>query len=196
MRLISRAARAFALSMALVAANACGGGERLAAQGGQPAREYDADARIVRTAAGDDAMNAAIDQARATVPQFIQRLTNAPPGLTYLGVKVRLGDPRGEGEYIWLYDVTYTDGKIAGKLVDDAQMFSGFHAGDVVRVEPREISDWMTVENGRACGGFTSRIVVAEVPAKVRAAYMAQMGIPRLPPGNAICDDGSAGTRR
>src|SRR5688572_18837214 len=113
MRLISKAARAFAFSMALVAANACGGGERLAAQGGQPAREYDGDMRILRTGAGDDAMNAAIDRARATVPQFIQRLTNAPPGLTYMGVKVRLGESGEEGEHIWLYDVTYTDGKIA-----------------------------------------------------------------------------------
>lgn len=196
MRLVSKAARTCALSIALVSANACGGGERPPAQqGGQPAREYDGDTRIFRIGTGDEAMNAAMDRARSTVPQFITQLEHPPRGLTYAGVKVRLGDPEGAGEHIWLYEVTYDDGMIAGKLSDDAQMIPGFHADEVVRVAPREISDWMTVEDGRACGGFTNRIVIGEVNAEQRAAYFAEMGIPRLPPGNAVCDDGSAEPR-
>lgn len=138
-------------------------------------------------------MNAAVERARATVPELVARLEHAPPGLTYLGVKARLDGPEGVREHIWLYDVTYADGMIAGKLIDDAQMFPEFHAGNVVRVEPREISDWMTVENGRACGGFTSRIMVAEMNAEEQAAYFKEMGIPRLPSGSAICDHGPAG---
>ncbi len=118
-------------------------------------------------------------------------MRDAPPGLTYLGVKVRLGDPDGMTEHIWLYDVTLAEGAIAGKLVDSAELLPGFHAGDVVQVEPRQISDWMTVENGRACGGFTSRIMVAEMNPEERAAYFQEMGIPRLPPGDEVCDDGS-----
>jgi uncharacterized protein YegJ (DUF2314 family) len=188
---VSMAARACVLAAVLVA---CGDAGRLPAKGGETARDYDGETRLLRTAVGDEAMNAAIERARATAPQVVARLQHAPPGLAYLGVKVRLGDPDEAGEHIWLYDVTYSDGKIEGKLVDDAEMFPDFRASDVVRVEPREISDWMTVENGRACGGFTSRIMVAEMNAEERAAYFAEMGIPRLPPGDAVCDDGAAGS--
>lgn len=188
------AARVCALAAALAAVSACGDAGRVPAQGSEPARSFDEEAGILRVSTGDEAMNVAIDRARATVPQFVARLEDAPPGLTYLGAKVRVGDPAGMGEHIWLDDVTYTDGMIVGKLVNDAKTFPAFQAGDVVRVEPQEISDWMTVENGRACGGFTSRIVVAEASAQERAAYLKEMGIPRLPPGDAVCDDGSAGT--
>lgn len=183
MRLFSVSARMFTLA-ALVAV--CGRGERLAAQS-------DAQRPVVQTSMSDEAMNAAMDRARATVPQLIERLNRAPHGLSYLGVKVRLGKRGEAGEHIWLFDVTYTDGKIAGKLASDARMFPAFNAGDVVRVEPREISDWMTVENGRACGGFTSRILMAQLTGEQRAAYMKEMGITRLPAGGTVCDDGSNG---
>lgn len=193
MSLVSLVARMYALAAGLVAPSARGDAGRLPAQDDEAARDFEGKSRLLHTDAGDTGMNAAIDRARATLPQLIASLEHAPRGLTYLGVKVRLGDADGAGEHIWLYDVTYTNGKIAGKLVDDALMFPSLHAGDVVPVEPREISDWMTVANGRACGGFTSRIMVAEMNAEERAAYLAEMGIPRLPPGNSVCDDGAAG---
>ena len=188
------AARMCILAAALVTASACGDAGPPPAQSGETARDFDGETRLLRTNPGDEGMNAAMDRARTTVPQLVARLQHAPPGLTYLGVKVRLGDPDGAGEHIWLYDVTYADGKIVGKLVDDGQLYPDFHANDVVRVDPQEISDWMTVEKDRACGGFTSRIMVAEMNAAERAAYFAEMDIPRLPPGDAVCDDGSAGT--
>ncbi|HEX8675124.1 MAG TPA: DUF2314 domain-containing protein [Longimicrobium sp.] len=190
MRLFSVSARVFSLA-ALVAA--CGRSEQLAAQGNARGRDDGGERPIVQISSDDKAMNAAIDRARATVPKLIERLKQTPPRLSYLGVKVRLGGPGDAGEHIWLYDVTYADGKIVGKLAADARMFPSFDAGHVVQVEPREISDWMTVENGRACGGFTSRILVAELTVEQRAGYMKEMGIARLPSGGIVCDDGSSG---
>lgn len=195
MRLISKATRACAVSVALVAASAGAGARQLSAQGETPVRESDEKPLVLRVNTADTAMNAATERARATVPQLIAKLNDPPPGLTYLGVKVRLGDADEPGEHTWLYDVTYADGTISGKLAIDAQIVPGFRANDVVRVAPGEISDWMTVENGRACGGFTDRILVAKVNAEERAAHFAAMGIPRLPPGDAVCDDGSTETR-
>ncbi|HEX8212455.1 MAG TPA: DUF2314 domain-containing protein [Longimicrobium sp.] len=193
MRLFTVSARTFALAALVVA---CGRGERLAAQGNARVRDDGGERPIVHIGSGNKAMNAAIHRARATVPQLIERLRHAPPGLSYLGVKVRLGEPGQAGEHIWLYDVTYTDGKFVGKLAADARMFPAFQAGHVVHVEPREITDWMTVENGRACGGFTSRIVVAELTGEQRAAYMKEVGVTRLPLGGTVCDDGSTGGSR
>jgi uncharacterized protein YegJ (DUF2314 family) len=145
---------------------------------------------MLNTNAGDQAMNAAMDRARATFPLFVAQLNN-PAGLGYVGAKIRLRDPDGVSEHIWLSDVTYADGKIRGKLTANAVLFPRFHAGDEVSVGRRELSDWMTVENGRTCGGFTTRIIAAEMTPKARSVFLAEMGTLRLPPGDSVCDDTS-----
>jgi uncharacterized protein YegJ (DUF2314 family) len=157
-------------------------------------RTYDEKKRMLYVEAEDREMSHAIAQARATVPEFLPRLQHPPAGQSYVGVKVRLGDGE-QGEHIWLYDVRLEDGRIAGRLVDDAEYFPDQKHGDVVRVAPAEISDWMTVENGRACGGFTSRVMVAGMDAKARAAWMREMEIERLPPGDVVCDEGERAPR-
>lgn len=182
--------RVHALALASVFVIACGEARPLPAPSGVPARGFDPETRLLTTDARDQAVNAAIERARGTVPQLLQRLNDPPPGLTYVGVKVRLGDPNGEGEHIWLYDVTYADGEIAGKLTENAQLFPKFRAGDMVRVQPQEISDWMIVENGWACGGFTTRIIAEEMTAGTRATFLAELGISRLPSRDSVCDDG------
>ncbi|MFL5381352.1 MAG: DUF2314 domain-containing protein [Longimicrobiaceae bacterium] len=166
---------------------------RLGEARAEPPREYDEQRRILSVTAEDEQMNAAVARARATVGEFLPRLRHPSRGLSYMGVKVRLADTQ-KGEHIWLYDLRLENGRIAGRLVDDAERFPDWKRGDEVRVEPGEISDWMTVENGRACGGFTSRVMVAQMNAEQRAAWLREMEIERLPPGGAVCDEGESGT--
>ena len=141
----------------------------------------------------DSGMNAAIARARASVPEFLPRLQHPPSGQSYVGVKVRLGEEGEEGEHIWLSDVRLQDGRIVGRLVDDAVYFPQWKRGAEVRVAPAEISDWMTVENGRACGGFTTRVVVRQMEPDARAAFLRDMGVERMPEGDAVCDDDARG---
>lgn len=183
--------RACWMAVALLTASASGEGGRVSAQGSPPPQTSSANTPIIRYVPREDpAMNAAIARARATLPQFLPRLQKPPAGQSYLGVKVRVGD-RSTGEHIWLYEVRYQGGRIVGRLVDDAELFPKFKQDDEVRVAPGEISDWMTVENGRACGGFTSRVMARSMTAEQRAAWMREMGIARLPPGDTICDQGT-----
>jgi uncharacterized protein YegJ (DUF2314 family) len=154
-----------------------------------PARKFNEQKNILYVTEEDRQMNAAIARARATVGEFLPRLRHPPRGLSYMGVKMRLADTE-RGEHIWLYDLRLEDGRIAGRLVDDAESFPDWKHGDEVRVEPAEISDWMTVENGRVCGGFTSRIMVAQMDAEQRAAWLREMEIERMPAGDAVCDEG------
>jgi uncharacterized protein YegJ (DUF2314 family) len=154
-----------------------------------PARKYDEKQNILYVSQEDRQMNAAIARARATVGEFLPRLEHPSKGLSYIGVKARLADAK-RGEHIWLYDLRLEDGRIVGRLVDDAENFPDWKHGDELRVEPAEISDWMTVENGRVCGGFTSRIMVAQMNAEQRAAWLREMEIARMPTGDAVCDEG------
>jgi uncharacterized protein YegJ (DUF2314 family) len=183
--------RACSMAVALLAASACGEGGRSMAQGSTTPQTSSGNTPIVRYVPREDAaMNAAIARARATLPHFLPRLQNPRAGQSYLGVKVRLGD-KSAGEHIWLYEVRYQAGRIVGRLVDDAELFPKFRRDDEVRVAPGEISDWMTVENGLACGGFTSRIMALSMTPEQRAAWMREMGIARLPPGDTVCDQGT-----
>jgi uncharacterized protein YegJ (DUF2314 family) len=151
-------------------------------------RVYDDKTRMLYVPIADTEMSHAIERARATLPEFLPRLQHPPAGQSYVGVKVRLGGDQ-EGEHIWLYEVRLEDGRIAGRLVDDAEYFPDRKRGEVVRVAPAEISDWMTVEDGRACGGFTSRVVVGQMDSTARAAWLREMEIERLPAGDAVCDE-------
>ena len=182
--------RVCGLAMALLAASACGNAGRSSAQGPPPQTSSGSTPIVRYVSREDQAMNAAIARARATLPQFLPRLRNPPAGQSYLGVKVRLGG-ESAGEHIWLYEVRYQGGRIVGRLVDDAELFPKFKRDDEVRVAPGEITDWMTVENGLACGGFTSRIMARSMTPDQRAAWMEEMGIARLPQGDTVCDEGA-----
>ena len=176
--------RVVLLSLALVA---CGRGDA----GAQPEKKGADTGPIHYVPGGNAEMNAAIQRARATVGELLERLRQPPPGLSYLGVKVRLGN--GDvGEHIWLYGVRLDGEQIVGRLMDDAERFPRYRRGNEVRVRPTEISDWMTVENGRACGGFTVRAMMPQMSAEERGDYLREMEIPRLPPGDQVCD-GEAG---
>ncbi|HEX6747146.1 MAG TPA: DUF2314 domain-containing protein [Longimicrobium sp.] len=174
-----------ALSAALVA---CGGTEGTA----QPEKRATAAASgpIVDVTQDDAEMNAAIARARATSGELLARLRQPPSGMSYLGVKVQVGDDR-RGEHIWLYGVRLEGERIAGRLLDDAEYFPQYHQGDEIRVLPSEISDWMTVEDGHACGGFTARVLIPRLSPAERKEYLRSMEIPRLPPGDQVCDGGA-----
>jgi uncharacterized protein YegJ (DUF2314 family) len=174
--------RVLALSLALVAC----GSHRIGGQQGKKAPSAPT-GRIYNISGGDAEMNAAIQRARATTAVLMARLRRPPPTQRYLGVKVRLGNV-DLGEHIWLYDVRLDGERIAGRLLDDAQRFPRFRRGDVVRVLPSEISDWMVVDGGRACGGFTSRVLFRRMSATEQREYLREMEIPRLPSADRVCD--------
>lgn len=186
--MILRSIQAGRLCAALLLASACGGADTA------PRREADDEQRLLTVTAEDAEMNAAIARARATAPELLSRLRNPPPGMNYLGVKVRVGDG-DRREHIWLYDVREEGGAIVGRLTEDAVYYKQIRQGDTVRVSPGEISDWMTVENGHACGGFTARVMQPEMSAEERAAYLREMEIPRLPPGDLVCDTAAPAER-
>jgi uncharacterized protein YegJ (DUF2314 family) len=146
---------------------------------------------VVDVRAREAAMNAALDsamaRARATSGQLLARLRRPPPGLSNASVKVSFSSD-SHVEQIWVRDVRLKGDTLVGRLVDDAQHFPQYHRGDWIRVLPAEISDWMTVESGRACGGFTDRVLVVRVTPAERKRYYQSMGIRRLPPGDLVCD--------
>jgi len=102
------------------------------------------------------AMRTAVEQARKTIGQFIKALQHPAAGQSDFEVK----KPFVEGndvEHIWLSDIEFVGGRFKG-TVDNAPMkIHGLKLGQVVSVNPDEISDWAYVDNGKLVGGYTIR---------------------------------------
>ena len=102
------------------------------------------------------AMRKAVDQARKTVGQFIKALQHPANGQTDFEVK----KPFVEGndvEHIWLSNIEFVGGRFKGKVDNAPVKIHGLKIGQVVSVNPDEISDWAYVDNGKLVGGYTIR---------------------------------------
>jgi uncharacterized protein YegJ (DUF2314 family) len=103
------------------------------------------------------AMRKAVTNAQKTVRQFIDALEQPAPGETDFEVKKPFVQ-RGKIEHIWLSDVKFLGGRFQGTVDNVPEEIKGLKLGQVVSVNPDEISDWMYIKSGRLVGGYTIRV--------------------------------------
>jgi len=111
----------------------------------------------------DKDMNVAIDDARSSVSEFVERLKNPKPTDESFSVKKMISDGE-EVEYLWLTDVSYSDGKFTGIINEDPQSVRDVIFGQEVTVEETEILDWMYLDDGELVGNFTLRVLLKRMP--------------------------------
>jgi uncharacterized protein YegJ (DUF2314 family) len=140
------------------------------------------------------AADSAHARARATVDVLLAALARPSPSLTYASAQVRVAND-SLGEHIWLDSVHVSGGELVGTLSEDATGLVEFRRGMEIRVAPAEVSDWMTIENGRMCGGFVLRVDWRRLVAEERARFLRAYRVSRLPPGDRVCDDGAGAER-
>ena len=127
--------------------------------------------RVFDVARHNGAMRHAVHQARRTVGVFIKALQHPAVGQQDFEVKkpFRQGDVV---EHIWLSDVWFSGNRFHGYVDNKPRKIKGLKMGDRVSVNPDEISDWAFVQNGRLVGGYTIRVLYAELPADQKAALV------------------------
>jgi uncharacterized protein YegJ (DUF2314 family) len=141
--------------------------------------------------AGDPAMAAAREQGRATLPTFLERLENPAPDESHFGVKFRLDHsqvilpqpgafaPADEApaEYIWARGVhANADGSAVTGFLDGDPRTKGFHSGQPVVIQAEDIVDWGYSKGGVMEGNFTTKALLARMPAAEAARARAVMG--------------------
>jgi uncharacterized protein YegJ (DUF2314 family) len=102
------------------------------------------------------AMHRAVNEARKTVGKFIKALQHPAPGQQDFEVK----KPFIQGnqvEHIWLSDVRFVGNRFQGQVDNRPRKIRGLKLGQLVSVNPNEISDWLYVDNGNLVGGYTVR---------------------------------------
>ena len=101
-------------------------------------------------------MQRAVTEARRSVKKFIVALKH--PGLGQRDFEVKKPFIQGnEVEHIWLSDVEFVGNRFQGRVDNQPRKIRGLKLGQLVSVNPNEISDWLYVDNGNLVGGYTVR---------------------------------------
>jgi uncharacterized protein YegJ (DUF2314 family) len=125
--------------------------------------------------ADDAGLEEAKAQARATLPEFLRRLSAPDADRSSAAVKAPLPVPGGT-EHVWLSGIQCEGDQFVGTVENHPSAETGVQMGAIVRVAQAEISDWKLVERGQLVGGFTIRYFMSLMQPAQRAAV--QAGLP------------------
>ena len=109
----------------------------------------------------DDAkMNAAIEQARKTLPIFWAKVDEHDPAVSDVLVKVGLPNTHDSLEHIWMTVESHSALAVRGRLANDPTDLPKLHHRDEITVETSKISDWAYTKDGKQYGGFSLRVMM------------------------------------
>lgn len=115
----------------------------------------------------DAGMNAAISEARRTLPVFWDRAVDADTSRQLLKVGLEADD--GSTEFIWMSQVERTGDGFRGVLNNQPRMIAGAARGAVVTFKDDQIIDWAYEARGRLWGAYTQRVMLDDLPADAAA---------------------------
>lgn len=140
---------------------------------GKPASEPEptANPEVTDVSENDAEMNRAMQQARDTIADFVERLKAPPSPDTIVRLEAQF-EGGGNTEYIWLRDVAAADGSFSGTIADAPVDVQDVHEGDHVTVPLDRVTDWMVIEGKRlVAGGYTIRVLRERLSPEERKAY-------------------------
>lgn len=113
---------------------------------------------VIEIADDDPRMMAAVEQARARWPEFVEAFAKRRPG-DHLAVKAPLTDGKNT-EFIWV-EVSEIDGDvIRGKLGNEPVYTRDLRMEDAVEVKLQDVSDWAYEDADGFHGGFTMEVLM------------------------------------
>lgn len=115
-------------------------------------------------------MNAAIAEARRSLPTFWTLLQTDPVVAASGKIKVGFDTPGGP-EHMWVREVRREGAVVKGLLDNRPVWLAGVAKGDPVTVDPADISDWSYIRDNRMYGSYTTRVMLPHFPAEQREAY-------------------------
>jgi uncharacterized protein YegJ (DUF2314 family) len=119
----------------------------------------------------DSELQAAFQHAQDTLDSFIQRIETTHPNRTLVAVKVRFLLPDGSSQDLWVDQITYEDGLFRGVMGDDIPALK-LSMDDKIKIESKDIVDWMIVEDGKLVGGYTIRLAFQRMTASQKKRFL------------------------
>lgn len=116
------------------------------------------DAEIIQVKENDKEMNAAMEKARETFPEFIKVIDKESiPAM----IKAYFDDSGAfeDGEHMWVTNIRI-DGKIINGVLSSSPItVKKVKMGDKVSFPLKRLSDWLYVKNGKAYGAYTVNLL-------------------------------------
>jgi len=131
---------------------------------------------IARIEGDDSEMNNAIEKANQTFSQFDDALNSNDTSLIALAIKMRFNTPEGNGEHIWLTDITKKGDQFYGVIGNEPNSTTEVKLGDTILISNAKISDWMYIQNGKLKGGYTIRVLRDQLSEEEKKAFDEQNG--------------------
>ncbi len=141
---------------------------------------------LFTTVSRDDAqMNAAIQRAKATLPQFLAAVKRKSGLRLTDAVKIKVKDERWSREsgedrfaFIWVWSVKDEGSKLRASIVElPKEGINDLAEGQDTVFSPDQVCDWMITQGPNIWGGFTMRVLRDRMGPKERAQYDEYTGL-------------------
>lgn len=132
---------------------------------------------VIPFATNDAEMNAAIEHARTSLPEFWAKF--AAPAANEADFSLKLGISDGDRtEHFWCGQIE-GNAKAATCVIanEPVDVFTVAY-GERVKVDPAEISDWLYYRDDKIVGAETLRVMLPHLEKKEAAAMRALLGEP------------------
>ena len=126
---------------------------------------------LYTTDADDRGMNNAMEAARQNLVLFDRALKSADSNFYGFAIKKRfaVGD---SGEHIWLNHVRFYKDGYKAVINNEPIIANNIKLGDTVFVTKNQISDWMYIDKNILRGGYTMRVELKRMSARVKAEFL------------------------
>ncbi|MEJ8854902.1 DUF2314 domain-containing protein [Variovorax robiniae] len=133
---------------------------------------------VKHMAANEPAMRRAMDQAKATLDNFLRIASAPPPGTTGFALKVAVSDKKNT-EYFWVGDFLPTAQGFEGTLSNEPRLVKKYYNGERFEFSRAQVVDWVFRDEnrGRMLGNYTGCALLTKEPPAQAKAFQREHGL-------------------
>ncbi|RUW75132.1 MULTISPECIES: DUF2314 domain-containing protein [unclassified Mesorhizobium] len=120
------------------------------------------DDKTVTVRSDDPEMTAAIEQARASLDDFLALSEAPPPGTDKFKLKVMIVDGDAT-EHFWVIPFKRTASGFAGILANEPEIVQNVVYGQYIEFSRDDISDWGYIRDGHQVGSYTVCVMLKKM---------------------------------
>ena len=122
----------------------------------------------------DPEMASAIQEARATLPEFIEILKSPKSNQDSFLIKGRF-QAGNNIEHIWVADISFDGKSFHGVVANEPETIPNLEFKQPITVARKNVSDWMYIQDGKLFGGYTTRLLRSRLTDAERKAQDQQV---------------------
>lgn len=126
----------------------------------------------------DPAMQKALQAARATLDEFLEKAKAPPSGTSSYAVKIGIKEGNNT-EYFWVNELATAGDELTGKINNEPRMVKLVKFGETYKFSKSQIVDWTYLDrtNRKMAGNFTACALLSKEPPAEAEAMKKHYGL-------------------